>query len=270
MARMRTYTDEELAGAVVASSSWRGLLRHLGLTATSSGAMRSVRSHADRLGLDYSHFVLQRRWTEDRLRAAISSAATWPEVYDRLGLQSRSAITSVRGHTARLGIATDHLSARPAVPPGFSSPCTSRLPRAGPLLAAAWYTLCGDDVSWPLEPCRYDLVVSTQGRLRRVQVKTTTTRAGSTWKAYLSTSRRGRTSYGPDELDDFFVIDGDLRYYVIPLVVVGGLHAIHLRAYEQYQVQSLDPRENEYSSQALLSNRTGVAQRVSGEIGEPG
>lgn len=95
--------------------------------------------------------------------------------------------------------------------------------------------MCGHDVSWPLEPCRYDLLVSTDAGIRRVQVKTTTARTGaSSWKVYLSTSHHGRRTYDPDEIDDFFVIDGDLKYYLIPIAVVGGLHAVHLGRYEQY------------------------------------
>jgi hypothetical protein len=31
-----------------------------------------------------------------------------------------------------------------------------------------------------------------------------------------------------DEIDDFFIIDGELMCYLIPVAVVGGLHAIHL------------------------------------------
>lgn len=116
-----------------------------------------------------------------------------------------------------------------------------RLSRAGPLLAAAWFTLCGDDVSWPLEPCRYDLIVSSRLGVRRVQVKTTTTRAGATWKVYLSTSRQGRTTYGPNEIDDFFTIDGERNYYVIPVRLVGGLHAIHLSVYAHHRVAPLLP-----------------------------
>jgi hypothetical protein len=128
-----------------------------------------------------------------------------------------------------------------ADPAGARRPDASRLSRAGPLLAAAWFMLCGDDVSWPLEPCRYDLVVSAGRRVRRVQVKTTTTRAGGTWKVYLSTSRQGRTTYSADEIDDFFIIDGDLNFYVIPIGVVAGLHAIHLSAYEHHRVDRLVP-----------------------------
>ena len=118
-------------------------------------------------------------------------------------------------------------------------PDVARLDRAGSLLAAAWFTLCGDDVSWPLEPARYDLLVTTTTGTRRIQVKTTTVRAGDTWKVYLSTTGRGRRTYDPDEIDDFFVIDGDLTQYLIPATAVGGLQAIHLGAYERFRVPAL-------------------------------
>lgn len=111
----------------------------------------------------------------------------------------------------------------------------SQISKAGPMIAAAWFTLCGLEVSWPLEPSRYDLLVDTDAGIQRVQVKTTTTRSGSSWKVYLSTSRGGRTTYGPAEIDEFFVIDGDLAYYRIPFSAVGGLQAIHLGKYESYR-----------------------------------
>lgn len=42
MTRSPSYTDDELIAAVADARSWRGVLRGLGLVATSSGAMRSV------------------------------------------------------------------------------------------------------------------------------------------------------------------------------------------------------------------------------------
>gem|GEM_PF-3952323 len=81
----------------------------------------------------------------------------------------------------------------------------------------------------------YDLLVATDSGIRRVQVKTTTVRVGETWKVYLSTARGERKTYAPDEIDEFFVIDGDLAYYRIPVATVGGLHAIHLGAYAQFR-----------------------------------
>ncbi|GAA1811425.1 hypothetical protein GCM10009749_20590 [Agromyces neolithicus] len=197
-----------------------------------------MRSRADRLGLDYRHFRGQRRWTDDGLRAAIAAAGTWSDVVQMLGLGDSSAIARVKGHAARLDLDASHLRVlQPAdTTNGGFEPDIARLDRAGSLLAAAWFTLCGHDVSWPLEPSRYDLLVCIDMGIRRVQVKTTTTRAGDTWKVYLSSSRRERRTYDPDEIDDFFIVDGDLAYYLIPVVAVGGLQAIHVGGYDQYRL----------------------------------
>lgn len=167
MTRERSYSDEQLLAAIVTSSSWRGTLRELGLTSTSAGAMRSARAHADRLGIDYQHFRGQRSWTESQLRAAVASARSWSEVVERLGLLGGSAVASVKGHALRLGLDTAHIAAQPSAEAVHSAvPDVAHLSRAGSLLAAAWFTLCGQEVSWPLEPSRYDLVVSTSAGLR--------------------------------------------------------------------------------------------------------
>src|SRR5688500_17104859 len=110
----RTYSDGHLVNAIATSSSWRGVLRVLGLVATSAGAMRSVRSHADRLGIDYGHFTGRRRWTEDDLRAAIEAAKTWSEAVDVLGIRDVSAVSGLKGHAARLGLDFKHLTDEPS------------------------------------------------------------------------------------------------------------------------------------------------------------
>jgi hypothetical protein len=96
-------------------------------------------------------------------------------------------------------------------------------------------------VAWPLEPARYDLLVDTDVAPRRVQVKTTTVRTGTSWTVWLSTTGRERRTYSIDEIDDFFLIDGDLSYYLLPVGAVGGLHGIKLSAYDQYRIR--DGRE---------------------------
>lgn len=199
--------------------------------------MRSIRARADALNLGYEHFVGQRGWTEDRLRAAIAEARDWDDVLLVLGRGGPAARVALRGHASRLGIEYEHLE-RPSCSeePHDLVPSAERLPRAGTMIAAAWFTLCGADVAWPMEPCRYDLLVRSDGRTRRVQVKTTTVRTGASWKVYLSTTGRDRRTYDPGEIDDFFVVDADLQCYLIPIEVVGGLHAIHLSAYAQYRV----------------------------------
>jgi hypothetical protein len=237
MSRSRTYSDDSLRQAVAISHSWRGVLRRLGLAATSSSAIRSVRGHADRLGLDHSHFMGQRRWTDGQLAQAIAVARTWHDVAASLRLAGGSSQTVLKGHAARLWLDTSQLEA-PRRTQSFSVPATdmSNLRRAGSLMAAAWFTLCGCEVSWPLEPCRYDLLVSSPDGPLRVQVKTTTVRSGRSWTVWLSTTGKFRTTYDPDEIDLFFVIDGDLACYLIPVRDVGGLHAISLSSYEPYRL----------------------------------
>lgn len=243
MGEKRKYTKEQLAEAIALSTSWRGVLRELGLVATSGAAIRSVRSYADELGFHYNHFRGQRRWTDGSLQSAVARGRTWSEVAEILELQNGSDIGTLRGHATRLKLDVAHLTTPRAVPHhGNFKPDTAHLDRAGPLLAAAWFTLSGLNVSWPLEPSRYDLLVSTVEGIRRVQVKTTTVRTGQTWKVYLSTCRRGRKPYDVEEIEDFFVIDGDLNHYLIPVAAVGGLQAIHLAAYEQYRLPRIDCR----------------------------
>ena len=78
--------------------------------------------------------------------------------------------------------------------------------------------------------------------MSRIQVKTTTVRVGETFTVWLSKSRKARVTYDSDEIDYFFVIDGCLRYYLLPVAVVGGLHQIHLSAYSGYRVDGQDRR----------------------------
>ncbi len=238
MSSHRSYCDDQLIEAIALSTSWRGTLRALGLKATSAGAMRSVRFHADQLGVNYGHFRGQRGWNEAQLRSAVTGAKSWSEVASQLGLLGGSAVATVKGHAARLDLPTDHLVKQPvANSVDGGKPRIGNLSRAGSLLAASWFTLCGRDISWPLEPCRYDFVVDGQSGLRRVQVKTTTVRAGASWKVFLSTTRGKRITYDPDEIDDFFIVDGDLNYFLIPVATVGGLHMIHLGAYRRFRLE---------------------------------
>lgn len=247
---MRRYSDDQLVEAVRSSRSWRGVLRELDLAGTSAAAVRSVRSHADRLGVDYTHFTGQRRWTDQQLADAVASASSWAQVTEALGLVGGSSMTTIRGHAARLGIDTAHLSSprKPQTAGLDTPPDLANLRRAGALFAAAWFELCGHRVSWPLEPCRYDLLVWIAGTAERVQVKTTTVKQGKSWAAWISTTGDTRSTYDPDEIDRFFVIDGDFNFYLIPVAAVGGLTAIRLSAYRDYLVCS-----------AVLAPATGAA-----------
>jgi len=233
------YTDAQLADAVEGARSWRGVLRRLDLPAHSSSALRTARTRAAELGLDVSHFTGQRRWTDAQLAAAVEVARSWSEVLDQLGLArtSGSARAALAGHAARLGLAVDHLDGSPARGPApLAGPVgVTHLDRAGPLLAASWFALRGYDVAWPLEPTRFDLIVTCGAEVLRVQVKTTTSKANGSWVVRISSNRpRGTIVYTPEEVDHFFVVDGDLRCYLIPLRIVGGFQVIYLRRYAAF------------------------------------
>jgi hypothetical protein len=242
MARQPSYSDERLRAAVTAARSWRGVLRELGLSATSASAIRSVRRSADRLGLDYTHFSGQRRWTDAELAASVAGSSSWREVVEKVGLTDPSSQVTLKGHAARLGIDVQHLT-QPAAPPSAvglaMEPDPRHLGRSGAMVAAGWFALCGYDVSWPLEPCRYDLLVMSAGHVNRVQVKTATVRTGGSWTVWLSTTGATRSAQDPHDIDYFFVIAADLSYFLIPVAAVGGLHAIRLSAYEDFRISSL-------------------------------
>lgn len=236
-----SYSDNALALAVAQSRSWRGVLRTLGFSATSGSAIRAVRQRADSLHIDHSHFIGQRRWTDKQFAAAVRASDSWSQVADALGLRGGSWQATFRAHAVRLSLDTGHLQTRgrvAATPVAVAGPALAHLPRAGSMLAAAWFALSGYDVSWPLEPCRYDLLVVGDEPMR-VQVKTGTVRENSSWVTWLSSTGTVRRVYDPDEIDYFFVIDGSLDYYLIPVAVVGGYHVIHLSAYEQYRLPHL-------------------------------
>jgi len=203
--------------------------------------MRTARRHADRLGISYSHFTGQRRWSDESLAVAVAESRSWSSVARALGLAGGSNIAALKGHSVRLGLDYSHFSAStsPTAADHYLAPDRRRLFRAGTLLAAAWFEASGASVAWPLEPARYDLLAQTPGGQRRIQVKTTINETGSTYAVTLSTSSHsgpGRRVYDPDEIDEFFIIDGDLNYYRVPISVAGGRSMLRLSAYAAYRV----------------------------------
>jgi PD-(D/E)XK nuclease superfamily protein len=246
----RTWTDDQLRHAVETSHSWRGVLRALGFKPTSTGSMRVAQRRAAHLGLDISHFRGKRRWTDEQLTKAVKSAASWREVGDRLGLITDTGTTKtlLKGHAARLGLDTGHLT-RPSNEPieQFQSVNALRyapehLRRAAPSLAAAWFALRGCTSSLPMEPEVYDLLVESPDGLQRVQVKSTTCKSADTWMVKVGHGSGGKRNtigvipYDHEAIDLFFIVDGDLQLYLIPSAVLGGRIRINLNAYGAYRV----------------------------------
>jgi hypothetical protein len=228
------YPRHILADAVGSSRSWRGVLRCLGRPEHSAGALRVVRREVAAFGIDHSHFTGQRRWSDSQLNDAVSRSRSWSEVMRRLGVSGGNHV-SIRTHAARLRIDTTQFERPRPNPPPAGPPALTHLRVAGPTLAAAWFMLRGYPVLWPLEPCRYDLVIHLGDATHRVQVKTATFRQEGSFVAQLSNSRRPghRDRYDVGEIDSFFVIDADLNAYWIPFAAVSGYGQISLRSYRK-------------------------------------
>lgn len=161
----------------------------------------------------------------------------------RLGLELGTITLGPK--TGRQTIGFD-LSARPAL---------AHLRHAAPSIAAAWFLLCGRAVSTPNEPQPYDLIVDMPDGLKRVQVKSGTSRdARGNWLGRIGHRPDGSPTvsdfvpYRPDEVELFFVLDGDLLLYLIPACAAAGKTTLSLRGYRDFIVgdasslmESLDP-----------------------------
>ncbi len=244
-----------------------------GERAKSASAVRVVRRRAAELNLDWSHFRGKRRWSDAQLRQAVTESHTWEEVITLLGLSTASGNVQphIKSHTIRLGIDTNHLNAVSHVgrQPPEAEPLVSALrpePRhlrvAAPVTAAAWFMHRGCAVSFPVEPTVYDLLADTPEGLMRVQVKSTTSyRKNEGWAVGVghrpdthAKKKSNLLAYSPDEIDLFFIIDGDLTMYLIPSRAIAGRITILLRTYRKYAVGN---------AQGMLGAVDGAAGRAS-------
>jgi PD-(D/E)XK endonuclease len=218
--------------------------RALGLQSANAVALRILRRHAERLELDTSHFRPRRTWTDESLRTAVQSSTTWAGVATALGLVGGGkTIAAIKAHAQRLRLEIGHLSA-PTLVQGdavqYVAPDLSNLRTAAASIAMAWFLLRGCKASLPVEPCAYDVVADIGGQMKRVQVKTVTRRARGGWEAPVARSARAdrayRVTYGIDEVDLFFIVDGEMTLYLIPIAAVAGKTVISLSAYTPYRV----------------------------------
>ena len=246
--RESKWSDVELTQAVAGSRSWRGVMRALGLGATSAGPIRVVKRHVVLLGLDTSHFSNQRAWSDEALARGAAQAHSWGELLATVGIKSDSADerTRLKAHAVRLGLDLSHLADQSQGEQGLPipKPALKHLRDAAASLAAAWFSLCGFTVAIPVEPAVYDLLVSMTDGIMRIQVKTTTHNSKSGWVAqvgrrpYSMTNSARLVPYDPGLIDLFFIVDGDLSLYLIPSKVIAGRVGIQLRTYAGYIVGS--------------------------------
>ncbi len=147
----------------------------------------------------------------------------------------------------RLGLDLAHLKNPTASSQGSAEikPDLRYLRDAATSIAASWFSLCGFNVAVPLEPAVYDLLVSMQEGVKRVQVKTTTCFSKDGWtvvvgrRPYSVGNRERLVPYDPELIDWFFIVDGDLAIYLIPSRVIAGRVAILLHTYTNYIVGSV-------------------------------
>src|SRR5580692_2303022 len=244
----RPWSDAELKDVVAAAANWRDVMRRLDLRADSAGAIRIMKRHVIRLGLDTSHFKGKRTWSDAQLRRAIIGAQCWDEVLASLDLSpdSGDARIRVRAHAMRLGLDLKHLDDHIAgsAKPAEAIPDLRHLRDAATSIAAAWFSLCGFTTAIPVEPTVYDLLVSMPDGIKRVQVKTTTHLSRDGWlvgvgrRPYSVGNRERLVPYDPELIDLFFIMDGDLSMYLIPSRVIAGRVGILLRTYAKYIVGS--------------------------------
>lgn len=248
------WTDVQLADAIRASTNWRCVLLQLGFgeRSRSAGAVRVVRRRATELNLDWSHFRGKRRWSDTQLKRAVAECQSWQELFSRLGLSAgHGTIPHIKSHAVRLGLDTSHLSRlshngrQPSEPLPQVSDLEAQLKClrvAAGTLAATWFALRGCAVSLPIEPTDFDLLARTPEGMSRVQVKTTTFHGKDGWMVSVghhpdTHSKKGHLlAYDPDEIDLFFIVDGDMTMYLIPSRAIAGRVRILLRTYRKYIV----------------------------------
>ncbi|NEE04007.1 hypothetical protein [Phytoactinopolyspora halotolerans] len=220
----------------------------LGLAKSSTNR---VRHHAERLELDTSHFRGKRKWSDQELRTAVAEEDSWAGVNRRLGLvDSYESRVKIKGHAIRLGLDVSHLSQRAYAPPSpkplfREAPDPKRLRIAAEPIAVAWFTMHGMSVAVPSEPREYDVLVTFPDGIKRVQIKSTTSRASDgKWQVgigrrpYSLDKSARKVPYDPDLLDYFLVINGMGDIYLLPVGALAGRTGIVLDSYPEYKVGS--------------------------------
>ena len=120
----------------------------------------------------------------------------------------------------------------------------------GERAALHWLVGQGAHVSIPFgHSPHYDLIADFDGRLFRVQVKTSVCRYKRRWAVTVCTRGGNRSWSGLvktldfDQFDNLFVVVGDGRQWFIPADRVEGGSAIHLGGpkYAEFEVEPGDP-----------------------------
>jgi hypothetical protein len=183
------------------------------------------------------HVPNRRTYTDDQLRAAVTSSTTWSSVMIALGKKSGSGTQAVKAVAGKLGLSTSHFAYARNFKPveGVEVPFSRAVKgggQSGLNIAARWFLDRGYLVSVPLEQAPYDLVTESDDGLKRVQVKTTR-QLQSNGRYAVSVARsvydrtirpnangaRKRVPYCGEEVDFLFIIT-PASSYLIPIAIL--------------------------------------------------
>jgi hypothetical protein len=238
------YTVDDLRRAVEETSSWRGVMRHLGFVTTNGYLGERLRREAEEAGINFGHFYKRRAdWSNEEVADAVRNSSSWTEALLRLDAPANSfQIAKLKGRTHKLGLDRSHLGAAWQIEmamPFRLDPDPLALRLAAPAIATAWFMRRGYGVSLPVEARPYDLIVEADRNLYRIQVKTAGSRDGNTYVARIGrTPKRDRQviPYDPDDVDFFFLIDVDGNLYLVPTAELGGATRVSLSTLEHRKV----------------------------------
>lgn len=246
MPKALRVTKESLAKAAMRANNWSEFYSELGFTGRPGGSSQHrirklIRDHE----VDVAHFRVQRgprtSWGTQELISAVASSTSWREVCGKLG----SGHATVRKRCSEAGVSVAHFGphskrALPLPPTPSTARVSEKLRYAAEHVAVAWYTLHGFEVLVPADPCHTDLVAcSGDGASIRVQVKSTTTDVFNLTR-HVGTSRSASTTYGEDGIDEFFLVDANVKMY-----------RVHIKDTEDAQTLSVSRcRDNEVTFDA--------------------
>jgi hypothetical protein len=154
----------------------------------------------------------------------------------------------------------------------------------GEASAIEWLTRMGAIVLIPLgHSPDYDLVGEIDGRLLRIQVKTTTyqretSSGGLRWNVALATNGGNQSwsgvakTFDPGRCDFLFVLTGDGRRWLIPTRLVEGHRGIGLGGakYSEFELEPAAPITNVVYGDQDPRSKMGDTSRGSADVGESG
>lgn len=219
-----------------------------------SGAARSaLKERVAALGVSVAHFNAgkTRLVAPDALEDAVLRHDTWEQIAATLGFSTRHSVDRLIALAAEHGIDTSGVRKSTVAVPDPTNGSLVNLSRdlsrhdvVALMLTAAWFASRGAQVHIAAEGCKYDLVVDLDGRLLRVQVKSTMSSTGTVHVGCNDSAggNNRKRPYRLDEVDQFALFTPDAAF-LVPARHVCGKMAVGVRRLHPFRVdlRSLHP-----------------------------